>query len=194
MVPGVVFLFLQYIPIGAMPEKQCCTPQTLVMLIACSFQRRVMHFQHLPRFFPGAMLSIAFFPPSSPQFRIPRSFSAIDRSPPSRLLYLPLFLLFRNQTLRRRIRAHNLPLHLSDAKLRLQNPNHAQQPPRRVARLRTYAHPVPCARNVEPYVFPRTAVCVAGSWRLGLRVVGAEDFEGAGVAGSSGGCVRGYIG
>jgi hypothetical protein len=143
--------------------------------------------------FPGAMLSIAFFPPSSPQSRISQPFSAIDLSPPSRLLPLPLLLLFWNQTLRRRIRAHNLPLHLSDAKLRLQNPNHAQQPPCCVARLRSHAHPVPCARNVEPYVFPRTAVCVAGSWRLGLRVVGAEDFKGAGVTGGSGGGVRGYI-
>jgi hypothetical protein len=94
-----------------------------------------------------------------------------------------------NQTLRRRVRPHNLALNLANAKLRLQHAHHAQQPPRRIARLRAHAHPVPRARNVEPDVFPRASVGVAGPWGLRLGVVGTEDFEGARVAGCSGGAL-----
>ena len=88
----------------------------------------------------------------------------------------------RNQTLARATRLENLALDLAHAILRLQNAHHAEQPPRRVARLRADAHPVPCARHVERNVLPRPAVGVAGTRLLGLGVVGAEDFEGARVA------------
>jgi hypothetical protein len=113
-------------------------------------------------------------------------------SPNSRLL--PLLhtrnLDLLNQALRRRVRPHHLALDLPNPKLRLQHPDHAQQPPRRIARLRAHAHPVPRARNVEPDVFPRASVGVAWSWGLRLGVVGAEDFEGARVAGCSGGALE----
>lgn len=118
----------------------------------------------------------------------------------------------RYQRLGRRIRLDNLSLDLRNPVLRLQNANlqpiislipisrpsfflpspfsstmnsstyHTQQPPRRIARLRTYTNPIPRSRNVQPDVFPWPAVCVAGPWGLRLGVVGAEDFEGAGVA------------
>jgi hypothetical protein len=91
-----------------------------------------------------------------------------------------------DQTLRRRIRPHNLALNLAYTKLRLQNAHHAQQPPRRITRLRAHTHPVACPRNVEPDVFPWAAVRVARSWGLGLWIVGAEDFEGARVTCCSG--------
>ena len=65
---------------------------------------------------------------------------------------------------------------------------HAQQPPHRLARLRSYSQPVFRPRHVQLYVFERFALAVWRGFRD--RVVGAEDFEGFGVAGSSEGRAR----
>lgn len=113
--------------------------------------------------------------------------ASVQLSPVPLLHTLRILLLRTNQTLRRRLGPHNLPLYLAHAELRLQNPHHAQQPPRGVARLRAHADPVPRARHVQLDVFPRPAVRVARSWGLGVRVVGPEDFERATVARSAGG-------
>ena len=125
-----------------------------------------------------------------------RCLSHYPLSPPT-TLFLPLHLnlplsnlAFRNQTLRRRlrrrIRSHNLALNLAHSVLWLENAHHAQQPPRRIARLRAYTYPIPCARDIESDVFPWPPVCVTRSRGLGFRIVRSEDFERAGIARCSG--------
>lgn len=57
---------------------------------------------------------------------------------------------------------------------------HTQQPPRRLARLRTHTQPVLRPRYVQLYILDRLPVAVAFlafGQHLGYRVVGPEDFE-----------------